>query len=248
MECGGIRFNPADPAAADSGEGVALRVLWVLAGLALALTVLLSAPTGILLTMRGQAFALHICLGPLRFQAYPPPKKKKQKKKKTPKEKPKEEPEPPPRRNLLTFRNLRFAFQTLPPVLRRLVVRILRGIRIHPCRVSVDIGGQQDPAAAAQLCAAALTGIWAAMPVAERILRIPDPRLRVGVDFQAEQTSIQGEIGVATRLGSLLGAGLGAVISILSALVRLWQEDQRQRPGKRRKVRRTGVNRKQSLF
>ena len=176
--------------------------------------------------MQDNAFTVFLRFGPLRVQAYPPKEKKPPRKKKERKPKERPEPEEPrPRRNFLTLRNLRFALETLPPIVRRLLTRIFRGVRIAPCRVAVVIGGERDPASAAVQCGTALGGVWAVMPVVERFLRIPDPRISVSVDFQSEKTRLTGEIGVSARLGTLTGASLGALIPLVRAFFRWRRED-----------------------
>ena len=52
----------------------------------------------------------------------------------------------------------------------------------------------------------------------ERLLKIPDPHIHLGTDFGAARTQIEGEAGVAFRIGDLLIIGLGFGIPLLKWL------------------------------
>ena len=49
--------------------------------------------------------------------------------------------------------------------------------------------------------------MWTLMPQLERLLKIPDPHIHLGTDFGAARTQIEGEAGVAFRIGDLLIIG-----------------------------------------
>lgn len=128
-----------------------------------------------------------------------------------------------------TTADIRDAIQTLAPPLKRALKRIGRGIRIHPLRVSVTLGGREDPASAAELYGCLHGGMWAIMPELEQLTDIPDPRLRIGVDFDAEAVVIDGEMGVSLRIGTLLTVMLTVGIPTLRWFLR-YQKKEHQNP------------------
>lgn len=87
--------------------------------------------------------------------------------------------------------------------------RLRRGGKIEPLNVSLTLGGKEDPAAAAQHYGAVQAAIWTIMPQLEERLTIPDPHLRVDLEFQSQETTLRGEIGLSLRLGTLLRIGWG---------------------------------------
>ena len=90
-------------------------------------------------------------------------------------------------------------------------------MRIDPLRLSVVFAGE-DPAAVAQTYGWASSAMWTLMPQLERLLKIPDPHIHLGTDFGAARTRIEGEAGVAFRIGDLLIIGLGFGIPLLKWL------------------------------
>ena len=107
------------------------------------------------------------------------------------------------------------AVQTLAPPLKKALGRACRGIHIAPMRLSLVIGGQQDPAAAAKLYGEINAGIWSGMPVLERLLDIPDPGIHTEVDFNTERTQVTGTVGISIRIGTALAVGFGIAFPAL---------------------------------
>ena len=99
-------------------------------------------------------------------------------------------------------------------------------MRIDPLRLSVVFAGE-DPAAVAQTYGWASSAMWTLRPQLERLLKIPDPHIHLGTDFGAARTQIEGEAGVAFRIGDLLIIGLGFGIPLLKWLRKRKKEIER---------------------
>ena len=195
-------------------------LLWILGILALLVCLVLWTRIRFHAAVEGGAVTLTVRVGPVTVFRYPAPPKREKKRKKKPRKEPKEEEEEEPRRRgLPSLEAIREAFRSLPGPLWRALVRLVKGFRIQPCRAALCLGGLEDPAAAAVRYGQANAALWTLMPVLERTLDIPDPDLRILVDFTAEETTLEGEAGVSARIGTLLGAGLCAGIPVLRYLV-----------------------------
>lgn len=158
-------------------------------------------------------------LGPVRLPLVPKKEKKpgkdKPRKDKPPKEKaekPKKDRRPLPKPGK---EDIREAIQRLLPALKRALRKLGRGIRIDPLRVSLILGGKNDPADAAEKFGYLQAAIWTGMPQLERWTRIPDPRIHTDVDFDAEETKFSGEAAVTLRVGTLLAMGFALLIPAL---------------------------------
>lgn len=160
-------------------------------------------------------------LGPVRFPLVPKkegktgkekPKKEKQKKKKPAKEKAAKcrQPLPKPGKE-----DIREALQLLLPALKRALRKLGRGIRIDPLRVSLTLGGKNDPADAAEKFGYLQAAVWAGMPQLQRWMHIPDPHIHTDVNFDAEKTEVSGEAAVTLRLGTLFAMGFALLIPAL---------------------------------
>ena len=90
----------------------------------------------------------------------------------------------------------------------------------NPAYVAADLLSQAEHdrlATAVLVCdSEALAGAVSAE--LERLLKIPDPHIHLGTDFGAARTQIEGEAGVAFRIGDLLIIGLGFGIPLLKWL------------------------------
>jgi len=188
-------------------------LLWILVILLLLLLLLCLSRVGVTLHLEEQ-LTLTIRAGVLRFHLDPfaekPPKEeKKPKKEKNQKKGTEAKKMPKP-----TLDDLKDAWETLWPVVKKTLARIGRGLRIDPLEVSVTLGGE-DPASLAQLYGWLSSALWTAMPVLERTIDIPDPGIWLGVDFQKQKTEVRGRIGLSFRIGTLLRIALGAGIPAL---------------------------------
>lgn len=128
-----------------------------------------------------------------------------------------------------TAADLRDAWRTLGPPMNRALERTRRSIRVAPLRLSVTLGGAEEPADAAELYGLLNALVWTVMPTVERLVDVPDPGVRVGVDFDAPRTRAEGEIGLSLRLGTLIAVGLTAGLPALK-----WLKTYLKRHGPRR--------------
>ena len=104
--------------------------------------------------------------------------------------------------------DIRSAVSALWPPLKKALGRTRRGIRIDPLEAAVCLGGRNDPAATAELYGYLNAAMWSGMPVLERLLRIPDPALRLEMDFDREETRARVLTGVSIRVGTILAVAL----------------------------------------
>lgn len=186
--------------------------LWILLGVILALIVLFCwTRVGIHAVFQAGEVRLDAKAGPLRIQILPGKEKPERKEKKPKKEKPpKPAAEGEPKKSAFpkpALADIKEAVSTLWPPLKRALGKVGRGIRVYPLDLSLTLGGNDDPASAAQLYGDLNAGMWTAMPVLERLLVIPNPHLHIGIDFETSETLIDGELGVTARIGTLLAAG-----------------------------------------
>ena len=208
-------------------------VLWIL-GILLALLVLLCLTRVGVHALFGDALALGAKIGPFRIHILPGKKqdKKREKRAKEPKEaeKSEEKAEKKPCFPKPSMADIREAVSVLWPPLKRALNRTRRGVRIHPMDLCVTLGGQEDPAAAAQLYGEAHAGVWAVMPVLERLLVIPEPHIHIGIDFNASETKVEGELGVTARVGTLLAVGATVAFPALKWFLRYRKKQKKQPP------------------
>lgn len=197
----------------------------VLALVALVAVLLLKTRIGIHISFQKSDVTAEIRAGFLRVRLFPFPEKPEEGAKA---EKPVKEKkggkaggkkQPPP-----SFAQIRRALETVPPLIRAALKRILRGTRIDPLELYISFGGREDPARAAGQCGYALAAIWAIMPSLERALVIPEPFLNVEPDFDAAETSIDGEIGITISPG----AAAAAALPLLAGLLRVWNGIQKE--------------------
>ena len=208
-------------------------VLWIL-GILLALLVLLCLTRVGVHALFGDALALDAKIGPFRIHILPGKKqdKKREKRAKEPKEaeKSEEKAEKKPCFPKPSMADIREAVSVLWPPLKRALNRTRRGVCIHPMDLCVTLGGQEDPAAAAQLYGEAHAGVWAVMPVLERLLVIPEPHIHIGIDFNASETKVEGELGVTARVGTLLAVGATVAFPALKWFLRYRKKQKKQPP------------------
>lgn len=200
---------------------------WILLGLILLIALLCWTRAGALVTL-GDTVCVDVKVGLFRFQVVPgrvkAPKKKKPKKEEADTGEGKKKSIPKP-----TLEDIRDAVRTLAPPLKRALRRTRRGIRVAPLRLSLTLGGQEDPAAAASLYGEINAGIWSGMPVLERLLDIPDPQLHTEVDFMAERTQVEGTVGVTIRIGTVLAVGFGIAIPALRWFLRFTRRHRKKK-------------------
>lgn len=209
--------------------------LWILAVVVLLIVLLCWTRVGAWAAFGGGELRLDARFGPLRIHILPA-KPKRPGAEKPAKKKPKKEPEGEPKKPKLSFtlEDGKDALRTLLPPLKRALARLGRGIRVKPLRLSLTLGGQEDPAAAAQTYGELQAAVWAGMPLLERLVDIRDPYIHTDVDFNAPDTAVEGEVGVTLRVGTLLAVGFGLAVPALRWFLR-WRKRCKTRPPKEEK-------------
>lgn len=150
--------------------------------------------------------------GPKKPKKKKPPKKKQSAKEITAKDLKSRLPKP-------TREDILDAWHTLWPAVRKALSRTRRSIRIQPLELAVCLAGE-DPADTAQLYGYLSAALWTVMPVLEKLLVIPDPRIQLGLDLDKQVTEVRGRIGLSFRIGDLLRIGLAAGIPALRWFLR----------------------------
>ena len=207
--------------------------LWILLAVCLLIALLCWTKVGVWAAYDGQTLRLDARVGLLRLHILPPKAKKPQaekpkKKKKPQKPKPEGAEEEPKRKLSFTLEDGKDALRTLLPPLKRALERTRRGIRVKPLRLSLVLGGQEDPAASAQLYGELQAAVWTGMPLLEKLLDIRDPYIHTDVDFNAPGIMREGEVGITLRIGTLLAAGFGMAFPALKWFLR-WRKRCRTR-------------------
>lgn len=205
-----------------------LRILLIAA---LLLVLLCRTRAGVWAAFGGGAFRLDVKIGLLRLHILPAkpkrPKAEKPGKEKKP-AKPRKESEKKKPKLSIAWADIRDALRTLLPALGRALRRTGRGIRVKPLRLSLVLGGQEDPAAAAQLYGELQAAVWGGMPLLEELMDIRDPYIHLDVDFTAPDAAVEGEAGVTFRIGTLIAIGFGLAVPALKWFLR-WRKRCRTR-------------------
>lgn len=202
---------------------------WILGVLFLLVLLLCRTRAGVLVTL-GDAVTVDVKAGLFRFRVFPGKKKPPGRKKSKGKpdaggngEKKISIPKP-------SLEDIRDAVRTLAPPLKKALHRTHRGIRIAPLRLSLTVGGRADPAAAAELYGELNAAVWTGMPVLERLLDIPDPRIHSEVNFEAEGTQVKGTVGISIRVGTVLAVGFGIAVPALRWFLRYTRGHRKKGP------------------
>jgi len=185
-----------------------LVVLYILGALLLLLVSLTFIRVGIYISF-GQELRIKVKAGPVTRQILPKPDKPKEDRKQKKPKKAGEEgtAKKPGRKKLdLTFEDIRSAFPAVFESLKRGLRRTRKRMKIHPMTVSVIFGGE-DPARVSEMYGWAGTVMWTVMPQLEQLIRIPDPRIHLDVDYTALKTRSEGEIGISLLVRDGIGIG-----------------------------------------
>lgn len=204
----------------------------VILGILILLAVFLSRiRLGVRLTWEPGSLTAEASIGPFRIRLYPPAQRKKNT---TQSPAPKEAAQPQQKKHAAfpkpTAEDLRLALETLLPPLRRALDRTRRGIRVTPLEICVTVGGEEDPAAAAQLYGWLHTTVWTIMPVMEQLVRIPEPAIHIGIDFDADTTVSSGKIGIFLTLGTLVSVAFRIGIPVIKFLTAYMKRSQNANP------------------
>lgn len=208
---------------------------WILGVLIFLIALLCWTRVGVLVTL-GESLRVEVKAGWLRFQVVPGKKRRPRKKPSPKKEKASSGEDGAERKKRPSFslEEIWDAVRTLAPPLKRALGRTRRGIRVAPLRLSLALGGQEDPASAAKLYGELNAAVWAGMPVLEQLLDIPDPRIHTEVDFNAEKTRTEGTLGITIRIGTALAVGAGIAVSALRWFLRCMKKHRKKKPAPER--------------
>lgn len=200
--------------------------LWIL-GILIVLAVLICRTRiGVRVRFGEAPPAAVLTLGPFRIPLTGEPEKEPRqkpqqakKREKRPKKSGKEEKKPAfPK---VTATDVKEAAQTMWPPLKKALGRTRRSVRLDPMTVSVTIGAAEDPAAGAEVYGWASGAMYNIMPALEELVRVPDPAVHIGLDFDSPATRCAGEIGVSVRIGTAIAVAFGVGIPALRWLTAL---------------------------
>ena len=189
-------------------------VLYILGVLLLLIVSITFIRVGVYISF-GEELRVTAKVGPVAKQILPksdkpkkPKKPKKQKKPKKPKESKEEETADKPKKKKLdlTFEDIRSAFPALFESLKKGLHKTRKRLKIHPMTVSVTFG-DDDPAKVAEMYGWASTAMWTVMPQLEQLIRMPNPRIHLDVDYNALKTRAEGEIGISLLIRDGIGIG-----------------------------------------
>lgn len=194
--------------------------LWIL-GILIVLAVLIGRTRiGVRVRFGEAPVSAVLTLGPFRIpltgkaeKEPEKPLKKAKKKEKTPKtSKEKQEKSSLPK---VTAADVKEAVERLWPPLKKALRRTRRSVRVDRMTVSVTIGAADDPAAGAEAYGWASGAMFNSMPALEELVRIPEPSVHIGLDFDSNATRVQGDVGVSLRLGTLIAVAFGVGVPAL---------------------------------
>lgn len=206
--------------------------LWILGVLAALILLLCWTRVGIHVVLQRENTSVDAKIGLFHIRLLPGKERTEKAEKKPQKPKKERAAKPDKKKKALpkiTLADIKDAVHTLAPPLKRALSRTRRGIRLRPLDLRMTLGGSEDPAAAAEQYGYLHAGVWTVMPVLEELLVIPDPYIHVGIDFEARETVLEGEVGISVRIGTLLAVGFGMAIPALRWFLR-FQKRQKQRP------------------
>lgn len=190
--------------------------LWILGILILLAVLLCRTRIGVRVRFGEGPLRAVLTIGPFRVpltgeeeKAPRQPQKKAKKREKPPKTP--EKTEKKPRFPKVTAADVKEAAQTLWPPLKKALGRTRRSIRLDPMTVSVTIGAADDPAAGAEAYGWASGAMFNSMPALEELVRVPDPSVHIGLDFDSAATRAAGDVGVSVRIGTLIAVGVPAL-------------------------------------
>ena len=130
--------------------------------------------------------------------------------------------------------DIRLAVRLLLPALQRTLQRLRQRLRISPLQCAIFLGGQNDPAQAAENYGYLQALIWTGMPVLEQLVHISGIRLHTEIDFQSSRTRTEGEVGISARIGSLLAVGICMVTPVVQWLRLVQKAHQKPQPEEER--------------
>lgn len=207
-------------------------LVWILGVLTLLVLLLLFLRVGVRVELGETGNTIDLKVGPFHFRVFPG--KSKPKKPEEPTEKPVKSADQSGEQKKSGMKFSPAAIldllRTIWPPLRRGLERTRRSIRVKPLRLSLTIGGEEDPAAAAQLYGELHGAVWTLMPILEELLVIYQPYVHIGLDFDTAENRVEGSFGLSIRVGTVLGLLFGVGIPAFRWLLR--QNRQEKTEGK----------------
>lgn len=193
-----------------------MTALYIILGILLVLFLLSLLRLGVRVEFTGSLAETRVTViaGPARIQLLPKPEKpekpQKEKKKKEKPAKAKAEGGEKKKKKLhLTKEDIKTALPALWECLKNGLRKTRQRLLIDPLHLSASLPG------AAELYGYVNAGMWTVMPQLERLMRIPDPRLHVEVDFDASELRLTGEVGVTLQIRDLLAIGFAFAKPVL---------------------------------
>jgi hypothetical protein len=162
----------------------------------------------------GDELRVMLCAGPVRLTILP--KKKKRKKEKAEGQKGEKKEKKPKKKRALpkpTLSELLDLAETALSALGATVWRACKRLRVDPLDVTVVFGGA-DPADVAIAFGAVNAAVYTIMPRAEETFCIPDPALHLRMDYGAEQTTAEGNVGVSLRVCDLFAIAFTLILPL----------------------------------
>ncbi|MBQ6973736.1 MAG: hypothetical protein IJQ17_02835 [Oscillospiraceae bacterium] len=170
----------------------------------------------------GESLAVAVKIGPKSIAIIPKPERKPQKPKA---EKPKQDKPASAKPGKKTSR-AKMEFWDIWELVKAVwlsVQRALRAtgkrIRIDPLHLTVIFGGD-DPCVVAEMYGAACSGMWSVMPRLEQLAQLPNPEIHLGVDFTADGTRSEGDVGIFFRVGDFFAIGASAAGPLIRWFIR----------------------------
>ena len=179
--------------------------LYIIGGIVLLFILLGQLRVGVYAAF-GDALSVFAKIGPVRMQLFPAPKKERKPKKTVPARE--KTPKPPTQKQKLTLEDVRTLVSAVGKGLRNMARKMRRRMRIDPLELSIIAGG--DPADAAKLYGYLTNAVFAGMPLLESVFHIPDPRIHLDMDCNADRTAVYGSVGLCLRIcdGAAIGMAL----------------------------------------
>ena len=164
----------------------------------------------------GEELRVTAAVGLVTMQLVPPPEQKEKKpakKVKTTGEKPQKKTLEKPKLQI-SLADVREGLHAIWQAIQGTLRRAGQRIRLDPLELNC-VFGSENPVDTAQWYGWASAAMWTVMPRLEQMVHVPDPHIRLGMDFNAVENQISGQIGIRCRIGDLLAVGFAAAGPLL---------------------------------
>ena len=180
-------------------------VLYILGGIFLLILLLSSVRVGIRVEF-GQAVKVNARIGPCQISVLPSAEEKRKKRGKNPEKSDQNVEKNSTKKPMITLSDIRSAMPAVWESLQKGLKKTRQKIKVDPLHLSVVFGGE-DPADTAEWYGWASSALWTIMPGLQEKIQIPDPRIHIGVDFNAPKTTAEGEFGIWCRVSGIFAIG-----------------------------------------